>query len=67
MTFIDHVKNVIQFGGCVVMGIRVAPEKYRRLLQGATTQDYLLIDPKDSGDLKFIASRMSGGHPRPAP
>lgn len=34
MTFIEDIANVIRFGGCVVMGIGVAPEKYRSLLQG---------------------------------
>ena len=60
MTGYDHIAGIIQFGGCVVMGIGVTPERYRLLLQDATEQDYLVIGLKDSTDSKFIASRMSG-------
>lgn len=65
MTFIDGIANVLQFGGCVVMGIGVAPERYRLLLQGATNQDYIVIGRKDSTDAKFIASNMSSEHLSP--
>lgn len=65
MTFIEDIANVIRFGGCVVMGIGVAPEKYRSLLQGTTTQDYMVVGAKDSNDASFIASRISGDVPEP--
>lgn len=61
----DHIANIIQFGGCVVMGIGVTPERFRLLLQDATNQDYLVIGPKDSEDTKFIAFRMSGEQLKP--
>lgn len=60
MTVLDDITNILQLGGCVVMGIGVAPERYRLLLEGATNQDYMVIGKKDSGDAKFIASKMSG-------
>lgn len=60
MTAMDHIANIIRIGGCVVMGIGVAPERYRSLLQDATSQDYMVIGSKDSKDARFIASRMGG-------
>ncbi len=51
MTVIDDIANVIRMGGCVVMGVGVAPEKYRSLLEGATEQDYLVIGAKMTGEL----------------
>ena len=59
MTIIHDIANVLEIGGCVVMGIGVAPERYRLLLQGATNQDYMIVGRKDSADAKFIASMMS--------
>jgi len=41
------------------MGVGVTPEKYRSLLEGATSQDYLVIGAKDSKDADYIASKMS--------
>jgi len=60
MTILDDITNVLQLGGCVVMGIGVAPERYRLLLEGATNQDYMIIGKKDSADAKFIVLKMSG-------
>jgi hypothetical protein len=60
MPVIDHIANVVRFGGCVVMGIGVTPERYRLLVQDATSQDFIIIGAKDSKDANFIASRMSG-------
>ncbi|HLO16528.1 MAG TPA: hypothetical protein VK206_16975 [Anaerolineales bacterium] len=57
---IDDIANIIRFGGCVVMGIGVTPERYRFLLQDATSQDYMVVGPKDSEDANFIASRLNG-------
>lgn len=57
---VEDIANVIRLGGCVVMGVGVTSEKYRLLLQDATSQDYLIIGAKDSKDAKFIASKMSG-------
>lgn len=65
MTDIDNIADVIQFGGCVVMGIGVTPERYRLLLHDATNQDYIVIGPKDLADANFIASRMSGERLKP--
>ncbi len=59
MTVIDDIENIIQIGGCVVMGAGVTPEKYRSLLEGTTNQDYLIIGAKDSKDADYIASKMS--------
>jgi hypothetical protein len=56
----EEVANVVRIGGCVVMGVGVAPEKYRLLLEGTTSQDYLLFAAKDSKDGDYIASKMSG-------
>jgi hypothetical protein len=39
MTVIEDIANIIRFWGCVVMGIGVAPERYRLLLQDATSQE----------------------------
>ena len=41
------------------MGVGIAPEKYRSLLEGATNQDYLVIGAKDSNDADYVASKMS--------
>ncbi len=60
MTVAEDIANVIRIGGCIVMGIGVAPEQYRRLLQDATSQDYIVIGAKGSKDVNFIASSMSG-------
>lgn len=60
MTVIEDIANVIRLGGCVVIGVGVAPEKYRSLLEGATNQDYLVIGAMDSKDVDYIASKMSG-------
>jgi hypothetical protein len=60
MTVIEDIANVIRLGGCVVMGVGVAPEKYLSLLEGAAIQDYLVIGAKDSRDAGYIASKMSG-------
>ncbi len=63
MTVGDEIANVIaHVGGCVAMGIGVAPERYRSLLHDATNQDYVVIGPKDSEDAGLIASRMGGEH-----
>lgn len=59
MTIIEDIANVIRIGGCVVMGVGVTPERYRLLLQDATSQDYLVIGVKDSKDASLIASSMS--------
>jgi hypothetical protein len=67
MAWIDHIARVIQSGGCVVMGVGVAPERYRALLQGISNQDYILIAPKDSTDANFIASRINGEPLQPNP
>jgi hypothetical protein len=65
MNVIDHTANVIQSGGCVVMGIGVTPERYRFLLQDATNQDYVVFGPRNSADANLIASRMSGERLKP--
>ena len=65
MNVMEDIANVIRIGGCVVMGVGVAPEKYGLLLTGATSQDYLLFGAKDSKDADYIASRMSGELPEP--
>ncbi len=65
VTSIDHIADVIEIGGCVVIGIGVAPERYRILLQDSANQDYLVIGAKDSVDADFIASRMSGENLKP--
>lgn len=65
MTSIDHIAGVIELGGCLVMGIGVAPERYRILLQDSSNQDYLVIGAKDSVDADFIASRIGGENLKP--
>ncbi len=65
MSSADHIANVIQSWGCVVLGIGVTPERYGSLFQDATKQDYLVIGPKDSSDANFIASRMFGDRVKP--
>ena len=65
MNGIDDIANIIQSGGCVVMGIGVTPERYRSLLLDATNQDYIVIGPKDSADANFIALRMCGDRIKP--
>ena len=65
MTMMDDIANVVRFGGCVVMGMGVTPERYRVLLQDAASQDYMVIGPKGSQDAHCIASRMSGEAPEP--
>jgi len=59
MTVIEDIASVIRLGGCVVMGVGVAPEKYRALLEGATNQDYLVIGAEDSNEAAYVASKMS--------
>ena len=65
MNAVDDIANIIQSGGCVVMGIGVTPLRYRSLLLDATNQDYIVIGPKDSADANFIASRMCGDRVKP--
>ena len=60
MTVMEDIASVIRLGGRVVMGIGVAPERYRQLLQNAINQDYLVIGAKDSPDVSFIASKIGG-------
>lgn len=60
MKVIDDIANVVRFGGCVVMGIGVSPERYRSLLQNATSQDYIVVGSRDSDDANFIASKLNG-------
>ncbi len=65
MTSIDQITDVIELGGCVVIGIGVSPDRYRLLLKDASIQDYLVIGAKDSADAGFIASSMSGEELKP--
>lgn len=60
MNGVDDIANIIQSGGCVVMGVGVTPERYRLLLQDAANQDYIVIGLKDSDDADYIASRICG-------
>lgn len=42
------------------MGVGVAPEKFRSLLEGITNQDCLIIGEKDSKDADYVAAKMRG-------
>jgi hypothetical protein len=64
---IDDIANVVRFGGCVVMGIGVSPERYRSLLQDVTSQDYMVVGSRDSEDANFIASKLNGELLEPYP
>ena len=59
MSVMEDIADVVRLGGCVVMGVGAAPEKYRTWLKGATNQDYLVIGVKDSKDADYVASKMS--------
>ena len=58
MNSIDQVTDVIELGGCVVIGIGVSPERYRLLLKDASIQDYLVIGAKDSADAGDRAAEL---------
>ena len=67
MTVIEAIASVVRSGGCVVMGIGVAPEQYRALLAGATSQDYMVIAAKETNDANLIAERIGGELVAPRP
>ena len=66
-TRIEPIADVIELGGCVVLGIGATPDRYRFLLQDGTNQDYLVIGARDSVDADFIAMRMGGRRLKPKP
>ena len=57
MTVIEDIANIIRIGGCVVMGVGLAPEAYRLFLEDVTNQDYIVIGAKDSKDAGILPQK----------